>query len=213
MDVRGRDVDGFVQEAGAAIDAQLDLPPGYWVEWGGAFENQQRALAKLSLIVPITIFFIFVLLYTAFNSIKFAALILANVPFATIGGLLALFVTGQYLSVPSAIGFIAVFGVAMLNGIVLVSFLNEQREKGLSVREAVLQGTALRLRPVLMTASVAILGLVPMLLSSGVGAETQRPLATVVVGGLLTSTLLTLILLPVLYEWLETRTTRPEDRA
>jgi heavy metal efflux system protein len=124
-----------------------------------------------------------------------------------------LFVTGQYLSVPSAIGFIAVFGVAMLNGIVLVSFLNEQREKGLSVREAVLQGTALRLRPVLMTASVAILGLVPMLLSSGVGAETQRPLATVVVGGLLSSTLLTLILLPVLYEWLETRAERRAQEA
>ena len=208
MDVRGRDVDGFVKEAGAAIAAQVKLPPGYWVEWGGAFDNQQRALAKLSLIVPITIFFIFVLLYTAFNSIKFAALILANVPFATIGGLLALFLTGQYLSVPSAIGFIAVFGVAMLNGIVLVTFLNEQRERGLSVREAVVQGTALRLRPVLMTASVAILGLVPMLLSSGVGAETQRPLATVVVGGLLSSTFLTLILLPVLYEWLETRADR-----
>ena len=213
MDVRGRDVDSFVQAASAAVEAQVDLPPGYWIEWGGAFENQQRALAKLSLIVPITIFFIFVLLYTAFNSIKFAALILANVPFATIGGLLALFITGQYLSVPSAIGFIAVFGVAMLNGIVLVSFLNEQREKGLSVREAVLQGTALRLRPVLMTASVAILGLVPMLLSSGVGAETQRPLATVVVGGLLSSTLLTLILLPVLYEWLETRAERRAQEA
>ena len=155
--------------------------------------------------MPVTIFFIFVLLYTAFNSVKYAALILANVPFATIGGLIALAITGQYLSVPSAIGFIAVFGVAMLNGIVLVSFLNELREKGLSVREAVVQGTALRLRPVLMTASVAILGLVPMLLSSGVGAETQRPLATVVVGGLISSTLLTLILLPVLYEWLENR--------
>lgn len=205
MDVKGRDVDGFVAEAGAAIKQQVKLPPGYWVEWGGAFANQQRALAKLSLIVPVTIFFIFVLLYTAFNSIKYAALILANVPFATIGGLLALFITGQYLSVPSAIGFIAVFGVAMLNGIVLVSFLNELRERGLSVREAVVQGTALRLRPVLMTASVAVLGLVPMLLSSGVGAETQRPLATVVVGGLISSTLLTLILLPVLYEWLETR--------
>ena len=203
MDVRGRDVDSFVKAAEAAIKQEVKLPAGYWIEWGGAFENQQRALAKLALIVPITIFFIFVLLYTAFNSIKYAALILANVPFATIGGLLALFITGQYLSVPSAIGFIAVFGVAMLNGIVLVSFLNELREKGLSVREAVVQGTALRLRPVLMTASVAILGLVPMLLSSGVGAETQRPLATVVVGGLISSTLLTLILLPVLYEWLE----------
>lgn len=208
MDVRGRDVDGFVKEADAAIKQQVKLPAGYWIEWGGAFENQQRALAKLALIVPITIFFIFVLLYTAFNSIKYASLILVNVPFATIGGLLALFVTGQYLSVPSAIGFIAVFGVAMLNGIVLVSFLNELREKGLSVREAVVQGTALRLRPVLMTASVAILGLVPMLLSSGVGAETQRPLATVVVGGLISSTLLTLILLPVLYEWLENRADR-----
>ena len=160
--------------------------------------------------MPITIFFIFVLLYTAFNSLKYAALILANVPFATIGGLIALFITGQYLSVPSAIGFIAVFGVAMLNGIVLVSFLNELREKGLSVRESVVQGTSLRLRPVLMTASVAILGLVPMLLSSGVGAETQRPLATVVVGGLISSTLLTLILLPVLYEWLENRSDRKD---
>lgn len=212
MDVRGRDVDGFVRDAGAAVAAKVKLPPGYWIEWGGAFENQQRALAKLALIVPITIFFIFVLLYTAFNSIKYAALILANVPFATIGGLLALFVTGQYLSVPSAIGFIAVFGVAMLNGIVLVSFLNEQRDRGLSIREAVVQGTALRLRPVLMTASVAILGLIPMLVSSGVGAETQRPLATVVVGGLLSSTFLTLILLPVLYEWLETRSAaRPQE--
>ncbi len=208
MDVRGRDVDGFVKDAEAAIQQQVTLPSGYWIEWGGAFENQQRALAKLALIVPVTIFFIFVLLYTAFNSVKYAVLILANVPFATIGGLLALFVTGQYLSVPSAIGFIAVFGVAMLNGIVLVSFLNELRDKGLSPRDAVTQGTALRLRPVLMTASVAILGLVPMLLSSGVGAETQRPLATVVVGGLITSTLLTLILLPVLYEWMENRAER-----
>jgi cobalt-zinc-cadmium resistance protein CzcA len=208
MDVRGRDVDSFVKEASAAIEQKADLPAGYWIEWGGAFENQQRALTKLAVIVPVTIFFIFVLLYTAFNSVKYAALILANVPFATIGGLLALFLTGQYLSVPSAIGFIAVFGVAMLNGIVLVSFLNELRDKGMSVREAVVQGTTLRLRPVLMTASVAVLGLVPMLISSGVGAETQRPLATVVVGGLITSTLLTLLLLPVLYEWLENRAER-----
>ena len=208
MDVRGRDVDSFVKEASAAIEQQTKLPAGYWIEWGGAFENQQRALTKLAVIVPVTIFFIFVLLYTAFNSVKYAALILANVPFATIGGLLALFLTGQYLSVPSAIGFIAVFGVAMLNCIVLVSFLNELRDKGLSVREAVVQGTTLRLRPVLMTASVAVLGLVPMLISTGVGAETQRPLATVVVGGLITSTLLTLLLLPVLYEWLENRAER-----
>lgn len=208
MDVRGRDIDGFVKEASAAIEQSVELPAGYWIEWGGAFENQQRALARLAVIVPVTIFFIFVLLYTAFNSIKYAALILANVPFATIGGLVGLFITGQYLSVPSAIGFIAVFGVAMLNGIVLVTFLNELRGKGRTVREAVVQGADLRLRPVLMTASVAILGLVPMLLSSGVGAETQRPLATVVVGGLISSTLLTLILLPVMYEWLEDRAER-----
>ena len=205
MDVRGRDVDGFVREANAAIERQVELPPGYWIEWGGAFENQQRALKRLSIIVPLTIFFIFVLLYTAFNSVKYATLIIANVPFATIGGLVSLWISGQYLSVPSAIGFIAVFGVAMLNGIVLVSFINEQREKGLSVAEAVRRGCELRLRPVLMTASVAILGLIPMLLSSGVGAETQRPLASVVVGGLITSTLLTLVLLPVIYEWLESK--------
>ncbi|HEC11990.1 MAG TPA: efflux RND transporter permease subunit, partial [Acidiferrobacteraceae bacterium] len=205
MDVRGRDVDGFVNDANAAIAQQVKLPPGYWIEWGGAFENQQRALQRLSIIVPLTIFFIFVLLYTAFNSVKYATLIIANVPFATIGGLVSLWISGQYLSVPSAIGFIAVFGVAMLNGIVLVSFINELREKGLSVGEAVRKGAELRLRPVMMTASVTILGLIPMLLSSGVGAETQRPLASVVVGGLITSTLLTLVLLPVIYEWMETR--------
>jgi cobalt-zinc-cadmium resistance protein CzcA len=203
MDVKGRDIDSFVKEANTAIDAAIDLPPGYWIEWGGAFANQQRALARLSLIVPLTIFLIFVLLYTAFNSARFALLIIANVPFATIGGLVSLFITGQYLSVPSAIGFIAVFGVAMLNGIVLVSFINDLREQGLSVSEAVRQGAMMRLRPVMMTASVAILGLVPMLISTGVGAETQRPLATVVVGGLVTSTVLTMILLPVIYEWVE----------
>jgi len=205
MDVRGRDVDSFVKEASAAIESSIDLPPGYWIEWGGAFANQQRALARLSLIVPLTIFFIFVLLYTAFNSTRFALLIIANVPFATIGGLISLLITGQYLSVPSAIGFITVFGVAMLNGIVLVSFINELREQGLSVADAVRKGAMMRLRPVLMTACVAILGLVPMLISTGVGAETQRPLATVVVGGLITSTALTLILLPVIYEWMEQR--------
>jgi cobalt-zinc-cadmium resistance protein CzcA len=213
MDVRGRDIDGFVKAANAAIAQKITLPTGYYSEWGGAFENQQRALGRLALIVPATIFFIFVLLYTAFNSMKYAGLILANVPFATIGGLVALAITGQYLSVPSAIGFIAVFGVAMLNGIVLVSFLNEQRKDGMSVRDAVVKGTAMRMRPVLMTASVAILGLVPMLLSSGVGSETQRPLATVVVGGLITSTLLTLVLLPVLYDWIEERAASRRKKA
>ncbi|MFZ5465471.1 MAG: efflux RND transporter permease subunit [Pseudomonadota bacterium] len=208
MDVKGRDVDGFVKEADAKIRSQVKLPEGYWIEWGGAFENQQRAMARLALIVPLTIGLIFVLLYTAFNSLTHATLIIANVPFAIIGGVFGLAVTGQYVSVPSAIGFIAVFGVAMLNGIVLVSFLNDQRSQGLSIREAVRRGAALRLRPVLMTASVAILGLIPMLLSQGVGAETQRPLATVVVGGLFTSTALTLLLLPLMYEWVETRRER-----
>ena len=212
MDVKGRDVDSFVKEAGARIKQQVKLPAGYWIEWGGAFENQQRAMAKLALIVPLTIGLIFILLYTAFNSLTYATLIIANVPFATIGGVIGLFITGQYLSVPSAIGFIAVFGVAMLNGIVLVTFLNDQRERGLSVREAVKQGAALRLRPVLMTASIAIFGLVPMLLSSGVGAETQRPLATVVVGGLFTSTALTLLLLPLMYEWVENRRERKQAK-
>lgn len=212
MDVKGRDVDSFVKEAAAKIQREVKMPAGYWVEWGGAFENQQRAMAKLALIVPLTIGLIFILLYTAFNSLTYATLIIANVPFATIGGVIGLAVTGQYLSVPSAIGFIAVFGVAMLNGIVLVSFLNDQRRQGLSIREAVRQGAALRLRPVLMTASIAIFGLVPMLLSSGVGAETQRPLATVVVGGLFTSTALTLLLLPLMYEWVENRRERKQAK-
>lgn len=212
MDVQGRDVNGFVKEAEKTIQQTLTLPEGYILEWGGAFENQQRAMSKLALIVPLTIGLIFILLYTAFNSLTYATLIIANVPFATIGGIVGLFITGQYLSVPSAIGFIAVFGVAMLNGIVLITFLNEQRELGLSVREAVRQGAALRLRPVLMTASIAIFGLVPMLLSSGVGAETQRPLATVVVGGLFTSTALTLLLLPLLYEWVENRKSKKSTK-
>ena len=209
MDVRGRDVDGFVQEANAAIEQQIELPPGYWIEWGGAFENQQRALARLSVIVPLTIFFIFVLLYTAFNSVKYATMIIANVPFATVGGVVSLWISGQYLSVPSAIGFIAVFGMAMLNGVVLVSFINELRDQGLSLADAVRRGCELRLRPVLMTAFTTILAIIPLLLSTGVGAETQRPLASVVIGGLFTSTLLTLVLLPVIYEWVESRTEQP----
>ncbi len=205
MDVRGRDIDSFVSEANVAIENSVEMPVGYWVEWGGAFENQQRAMKRLGIIVPVTIFFIFVLLYTAFNSLRYAGMIIANVPFAAIGGVVALYISGQYLSVPSAIGFIAVFGVAMLNGIVLLSFINELRDKGMSVSEAVRKGAELRLRPVMMTASSTILGLVPMLLSSGVGAETQRPLAAVVVGGLITSTFLTLILLPLIYEFIEGR--------
>jgi cobalt-zinc-cadmium resistance protein CzcA len=205
LDVTGRDVDGFVREADTRLKAQLKLPGGYWQEWGGAFENQQRAMAKLAVIVPLTIGLIFILLYTAFNSVRYATLIIANVPFAAIGGILSLFISRQYLSVPAAVGFIAVFGVAMLNGIVLVSFLNGLREQGMSIRDTVMQGAMLRLRPVLMTALVEILGLTPFLLATGVGAEVLRPLATVVVGGLVSSTALTLFILPLVYEWMESR--------
>jgi heavy metal efflux system protein len=209
MDVQGRDIDGFVKQAQARIEQQIQLPSGYWIEWGGAFEHQQRAMGKLALIVPLTIGLIFVLLYTAFHSLRYAGLILANVPFAAMGGIFALALCGQYLSVPAAIGFIAVFGVAMLNGIVLVSFINQLRSQGRTVREAVVEGTALRLRPVMMTALVEIFGLIPFVLASGVGSEILRPLAIVVIGGLLTATLLTLILLPVVYDWMESAQPAP----
>lgn len=205
LDVKGRDVDGFVREADARLKAQLKLPSGYLQEWGGAFANQQRAMAKLAVIVPLTIGLIFILLYTAFNSVRYATLIIANVPFAAIGGIFSLFISGQYLSVPAAVGFIAVFGVAMLNGIVLVSFLNGLKEQGMPIRDIVVQGAVLRLRPVLMTALVEILGLIPFLLATGVGSEVLRPLATVVVGGLMSSTALTLLILPLVYEWMEQR--------
>jgi heavy metal efflux system protein len=205
MDVQGRDIDGFVKEAQASIEKKIKLPSGYWIQWGGAFENQQRAMTRLAIIVPLTIGLIFVLLYTAFHSLRYAGLIIANVPFAAIGGIFSLAISGQYLSVPAAIGFIAVFGVAMLNGIVLVEFMNGLRTEGRNIHEAVLEGTALRLRPVMMTAMVEIFGLIPFLLATGVGSEILRPLAVVVIGGLLTATALTLIFLPVAYEWMETR--------
>lgn len=211
MDVQGRDIDGFVKEAQAGINQHVMLPAGYWIEWGGAFENQQRALTKLAIIVPLTIGLIFVLLYTAFNSIRYAGLILANVPFAAMGGIFSLAISGQYLSVPAAIGFIAVFGVAMLNGIVLVSFINSLRAEGKNIREAVLEGTALRLRPVMMTALVEIFGLIPFVLATGVGSEILRPLAIVVIGGLFTATVLTLICLPVVYDWMETQNAKSES--
>jgi len=204
--VDGRDLGGFVAEAQAAVAREVPLPPGYFITWGGQFENQQRAMARLALIVPVTIGLIFLLLFSSFNSLKQAGLIILNVPFALIGGIIALVVTRQYLSVPASVGFIALFGVAVLNGVVLVSYINQLRAEGLSVAEAVRRGTLLRLRPVLMTALVASLGLVPLLLASGAGSEIQRPLASVVVGGLVTSTLLTLLLLPVLYGYFEPET-------
>lgn len=209
LGVEGQDMDGFVQEAAARLAAEVKLPQGYWFDWGGAFENQRRAMAKLAVIVPLTIALIFLLLYTAFGSVRHALLILANIPFATVGGVFALLVSGQYLSVPAAVGFIAVFGVAVLNGIVLIKFFNGLRTEGRALHDVVREGSLLRLRPVLMTALVEILGLVPFLLATGVGSEILRPLATVVIGGLLTATALTLLVLPALYEWIEGRNAAP----
>lgn len=203
--VEGRDLGGFVAEAQAGVERAVRLPSGYFVTWGGQFENQRRAMARLALIVPVTIGLIFLLLFGTFNSARQATLIILNVPFAMIGGIVALFVTRQYLSVPASVGFIALFGVAVLNGVMLVTCLNQVRAEGVPLDEAVVRGTMLRLRPVLMTALVASLGLIPLLIARGAGSEIQRPLATVVVGGLVTSTLLTLLVLPVLYGVFERR--------
>jgi len=211
--VRGRDMGGFVDEASRAVSAQVHLPPGYFVTWGGQFENQQRAQATLMIVVPVSLGLIFLLLYLSFGSLKNALLIIMNVPFALIGGIFALAVSGQYLSVPSSVGFIALFGVAVLNGVVMVSTFNQLVRDGLTLDEAVYRGAMLRLRPVMMTATVASLGLIPLLLSTGIGSEVQRPLATVVVGGLVTSTLLTLLVLPALYRWFAIRPERGAPEA
>jgi len=198
--VEGRDMGGLVDEISQKIDKEIDMPAGYTVVFGGQFENQQRAQARLMIVVPLSLGLIFLLLFFAFGSVSQAGLIMLNVPLALIGGILALFVSGQYLSVPGSIGFIALFGVAVLNGVVMVNAINQNIKGGMNIADGVYEGAVSRLRPVLMTAFIAALGLIPMLLSSGVGSEVQRPLATVVVGGLVSSTLLTLVLLPVLYE-------------
>ena len=195
----GRDIESIVGEAQAKIAKQVQLPTGYRLIWGGSFENMQRAMARLKIIVPITIGLIFLLLFASFNSARHAALIIMNLPFALIGGIVALWVTGEYLSVPASVGFINLFGVAVLNGIVLVSYINQLRAEGLSDHDAIVRGCLLRLRPVLMTALVAMLGLIPLAFSHGIGSEVQRPLAVVVIGGLVSSTVLTLIVLPTLY--------------
>ena len=201
MNVRGRDMGSVVADLKQRIAEEMEMPPGYFVEFGGQFENQQRAMARLQIVVPITLGLIFLLLFSAFSSLRYASLIFLNVPFAITGGVVALFVSGLYLSVPAAVGFIAVFGVAVLNGVVMVSYINQLRDEGYEVIEAVKLGAERRLRPVLMTATVAILGLIPLLLADGIGSNVQRPLATVVVGGLITSTLLTLLVLPSIYRW------------
>jgi cobalt-zinc-cadmium resistance protein CzcA len=199
--VRDRDVATFVDEAKQQIEKEVKLPPGYFLKWGGEFENLERATNRLLLVVPIALFLIFILLFTTFSSAKQALLIYTGIPFAIVGGVFALALRGMPFSISAGIGFIALFGVAVLNGVVMVSYINRLREEGKSVTEAVREGAMTRLRPVFMTALVASLGFIPMALATSAGAEVQRPLATVVIGGLITSTLLTLLILPTLYGW------------
>jgi len=199
--VRGRDLGSVVSDIRKTVREKIDLPSGYYLEYGGQFENQERAMKKLGIIVPITFALIFFMLYMSLGSWRCASLIFVNVPLALIGGVLGLFITGEYLSVPASVGFIALFGIAVQNGLVLVTYINQLRQDGAEAHEAVMEACSQRLRPVLMTALTTILGLVPLLLSHGMGSEVQRPLAVVVVFGLLSSTFLTLVLIPVLYEW------------
>ncbi len=199
--VRGTDLGSFAKIAQERVDKELNLPAGYSIDWGGQFENQQRAMLRLTVVVPIAILIIFGLLYATFQSIPQAIMILLNVPFATVGGIAALWARGLNLNLSASVGFIALFGVSVLNGIVMISYINRLREQGLTLEDAVRQGASTRLRPVLMTALVAGLGFIPMALATSAGAEVQRPLATVVIGGLVTSTILTLFVLPVIYPW------------
>jgi len=210
MNVSGRDIGSFVAEAKQKIGEKVKLPPGYYLTWGGQFENQQRAMSKLMIIGPVAVALILLLLYTTFRSIRLALLVISNLPFALIGGVFALFLSGQYLSVPASVGFVVLFGVAVLNGLVLVSRIAQLREEGLELPEAIRKGSLDRLRPVLMTASISIFSLVPMLFAGGAGSEIQKPLATVVVGGLVTSTLLTLLIIPSVYSWFEKRKVEEE---
>jgi cobalt-zinc-cadmium resistance protein CzcA len=201
--VRGRDLGSFVEDVKKQIDTEVRLPVGYHLEYGGTYEHLQSGRARLMLVVPVTFGLIFLLLFTTFGSLRQAALVFTGIPFAITGGILALLFRGMHFSMSAAIGFIALFGVAVLNGVVLVTFINHLREQGATVQDAVVRGCLVRLRPVLMTAAVASIGFIPMALSHGAGAEVQKPLATVVIGGLITSTLLTLFVLPTLYVWCE----------
>ncbi|MGE4430512.1 MAG: efflux RND transporter permease subunit [Sphingobium sp.] len=198
--VSGRDLVGYVEEAKAAVAAKVKLPPGYRIVWGGQFENQQRASARLMLVIPIALLLIFFVLFATLHSLRASVIILLNIPFAMVGGIVSLWVSGEYLSVPASVGFIALLGIAVLNGLVLVAYFRQLRAEGCTIAEAVRLGAERRLRPVLMTASITAFGLVPLLFASGPGSEIQKPLAIVVIGGLITSTLLTLVLLPILFE-------------
>ena len=197
--VRDRDLVGFVDDAKAAVARDVKLPEGYRLAWGGQFENQHRAAARLMVVVPVALLLIFFLLFSTFGSVRQALLVLSNIPFAMIGGIFGLLVSGEYLSVPASVGFIALLGIAVLNGVVMVTYFNQLLARGMSLADVVVEGAKRRLRPVMMTASIAAFGLVPMLFASGPGSEVQRPLAIVVIGGLLSSTALTLVLLPILF--------------
>jgi cobalt-zinc-cadmium resistance protein CzcA len=210
MNVSGRDIGSFVAEAKQRIKESVILPAGYYLTWGGQFENQQRAMKKMMIIGPAAIGLIMLLLYVTFRSVRLALLVISNLPLALIGGIFSLYISGQYLSVPASVGFVVLFGVAVLNGLVLVSRISQLREEGLDLQEAIRKGSLDRLRPVLMTASIAIFSLIPMLLASGAGSEIQKPLATVVVGGLTTSTMLTLLIIPSVYRWFESRNVEAE---
>jgi cobalt-zinc-cadmium resistance protein CzcA len=203
--VRGRDLGSFAADVQREVGRRVALPEGYFVTYGGQFENQQRAMRRLSLIVPAVLLVIVGFLYATFGNARQAVLVMLNVPFALVGGVAALWLRGLNLNLSASIGFIALFGVAVLNGVVLLAYINQLRAEGRSLTEAVRTGADVRLRPVLMTALVASFGFIPMALSTSQGSEVQRPLATVVIGGLVTSTMLTLVVLPVLYEWVEQR--------
>jgi len=203
VNVKDRDLGSFVAELQQKVAEKIKLPEGYYLEWGGQFQNMERALGHLTIIIPITIGAIFFLLFLLFNSLRMASLIILVLPFASIGGIIGLAVTGEYLSVPASVGFIALWGIAVLNGVVLVSYIRSLRQEGASLDEAVTKGAILRFRPVMMTATVAMLGLIPFLFATGPGSEVQRPLAIVVIGGLITCTLLTLVVLPTLYRWFD----------
>ena len=200
--VSGRDLVGFVDEAKQIVAEKVELPTGYYLKWGGQFENQQRAAARFAIVIPLSIGLIFLLLFTTFRSISQSLLILTNIPFAMIGGVVALWITGTYMSVPASVGFIALLGIAVLNGVVLVTFFNQLKDLGYAINDVVVEGSRRRLRPVMMTASIAAFSLIPLLFATGPGSEIQKPLAIVVIGGLFTSTVLTLLILPVLYRWI-----------
>jgi cobalt-zinc-cadmium resistance protein CzcA len=208
MNVRGRDLGGFVDQARAAVARAVPIPDGFALTWGGEFENQQRAMRRLAIVIPLSVLLIFLLLLKAFGHLRASLFILANIPFALIGGVVALFLTGTNLSVSAAVGFIALIGQAVLNGVLLLSDVEARRRAGAPVDEAVVAGASSRLRAVVMTALLAMLGLLPAALSHAIGAETQRPLAIVVIGGLVSATVLTLFVLPVLYAAIEGRIER-----